>query len=182
MALLTKKRLTKKGITKQRAGRDIVGRSTGGSGSALMPGPSWGSFEKFRVQGAGALSQIKPGAVGILTSQGRQFRVMHENDFQQIIGLARESDRARQGLRVIHAAVRTVQEHPGQSSLNTLVEAALLLSESPVLPTRRRFELLQPERGEQWADDAAGEEDEVELNPKAVRRPFESQSESQGAA
>ena len=125
MALLTKKRLTKKGITKQRAGRDIVGRSTGGSGSALMPGPSWGSFEKFRVQGAGALSQIKPGAVGILTSQGRQFRVMHENDFQQIIGLARESDRARQGLRVIHA--QAVKARTGDASAKPEIHSAVKL-------------------------------------------------------
>ena len=140
--------------------------------SALALGPSWTSFERFRVQGASALGQIKPGAVGTLTSQGQQFRLLHESDFQQLVGLARETDRTRRGLRVIHAAVRAVQEHPDSSSLSTLVEAALLLSESPVLPTRRQFGALYPE-DEKWLESMQEDgEDEVELDPKAVRRPL----------
>jgi hypothetical protein len=154
--------------------KNQAGVSAHREGAALAPGPHWTSFEKFRVQGSSALTQIEPGAVGILTSQGRQFRILCEGDFQHLLGLAREVDRVRQGLHVVHAAVQTVQEHPGQSSVNTLVEAALLLGDSPVLPVRHRFAALQPER--QAVDDqndADEEADEVEINPKAVRRPFE---------
>ena len=168
MVLLTKKGVRNRTSKKSR----MTSLSSVKFSSALAQGPSWTSFERFRVQGASALSQIKLGAVGTLTSQGQQFRLLHESDFQQLVGLARETDRTRQGLRVIHAAVRTVQEHPGNSSLNTLVEAALLLSESPALPVRRQFGTLYPE-DEKWLELTQEDgEDEVELNPEAVRRPL----------
>ena len=164
--------LTKRSRTTRRTDGNASNLFTAGLGSALVPGPAWSSFEKLRVQGASALSQIKLGAVGTLTSQGQQFRLLHESDFQQLVGLARETDRTRQGLRVIRAAVRTVQEHPDSSSLNTLVEAALLLTESPVLPIRRRLDALYPE-DEKWLEAMQENgEDEVELDPKAVRRPL----------
>jgi hypothetical protein len=161
--------LTKRTSTKKAAQSKTV-LSTDRNKAGLVPGPHWTSFEKFRVQGSSALTQIKPGAVGILTSQGRQFRILDESDFQRLIGLAGEIDRVRQGLRVVHAAIQTVEEHPGQSSISTLVEAALLLGDTPILPVRQRFAALQLEQREQSAMD---DEDEVEINPKAVRRPFE---------
>ncbi len=148
----------------------------------LAAGPYWPSFEKLRVQGAGALNQIEPGTVGTLASQGGQFRVLREEDFQRLVGLAREVDRVRRGLRVVLAAVRTVREHPGQSSVNTLVEAALLLGESPVLPTRRQFEALLPEHGSPAASAPKPDDDEVELDPEAVRRPYEDAREAARAA
>jgi hypothetical protein len=166
MTTLTKRTLTGK-TAKSKAGLPIHRK-----GAALVPGPSWSSFEKFRVQGSSALTQIKPGAVGTLTSQGYQFRILCENDFQHLIGLAREVDRVRQGLRVVHAAVQTVQEHPGHNSINTLVEAALLLDSSPVLPVRHQFAALQPEQGQpEW--NTADDDDDVELDPQVVRRSLD---------
>lgn len=161
--------LTKRNPIRKTA-KGQTGLSANSKGTILVLGPHWTSFEKFRVQGSSALTQIEPGSVGTLASQGCQFRILCDSDFQHLIGLAREVDRVRQGLRVVHAAVQTVQEHPGQSSVNTLVEAALLLGDSPVLPVRHRFAALQPEQS------AADDEDEVEIDPKAVRRPLEAKS------
>lgn len=161
--------LTKKSSIRKTA-KNRTGLSANSRSALLVPGPHWTSFEKFRVQGSGALSQIEPGTVGTLISQGDQFRILCESDFQHLIGLAREVDRVRQGLRVVHAAVQTVQEHPGHSSITTLVEAALLLGSSPVLPVHHQFAMLQPEQN------GADDEDEVEIDPKAVRRPLEAKS------
>ena len=171
--------LTKKGV-RNRASKSsrTASSSSGNLESSLAPGPFWASFEKLRVQGATALSRIKPGVVGTLTSQGQQFRLLHESDFQQLVGLARETDRTRRGLRVIHAAVRTVQKHPDKSSVDTLVEAALLLESSPVLPTRQRFAAMQPETEEGIDLMPEDGEDEVEINPEFVRRPLTTQSQA----
>lgn len=155
--------------TTERSGAQSRGSNIGLS---LVQGPHWTSFEKLRVQGAGALSQIRPGTVGSLTSKGCQFRVLCEDDFQFLYGLARDVDRVHQGLRVVLAAVRTVQKHPDQTSVDTLIETALLLGDSPVLPTRLRFESLQPEKSEAIVSEVEDEEDEVELNPAVVRRPY----------
>ena len=58
-------------------------------------GQTWPSFEKFRADGAKALSAIKNGAVATLTTKTGQYRIIEEQDFQQMYGLARDVDRLR---------------------------------------------------------------------------------------
>jgi hypothetical protein len=158
---------------KKRVARPANVRNTRPS-LALTQGPHWGSFEKFRVQGQDALKTITPGAVGTLVTKSGSFRVLRDEDFQRLYGLARDVDRIRRGMRVILTAARTVQQHPDSpSSVETLIEAALLLGDSPVLPTRESFEPLLPEEtGTQRGSAAADDEDEVEIDPAAVRRPY----------
>jgi hypothetical protein len=131
--------------------------------SQLSAGPFWGSFESFRTQGANALLQMEDATVGTLMVKGRAFRVLRDEDFQSLVGLAREVERIRRGLRVVTAAVKTVQAHKDPVSIETLVEATLLLGESPSLPAREEFTTLRPESGEDVGDD------EVELDPAVVR-------------
>lgn len=137
-----------------------------GVSASLAPGPVWGSWEKFRVQGQDGLAHVGPGTFGTLMTRNGQYRILPEADFQRLLGLARDVERIQSGLRVVVAAARAVQRHPDESTTDTLIEAVALLGDVPILPTRSRFEALEPEGL------AADDEDEVELDPAVVRRPY----------
>jgi hypothetical protein len=121
----------------------------------LKAGPSWSSFEKFRAEGAKALLSVRGGAIASLQTKTGQYRILAENDFQTLLGLARDAERLRGGLRVVVKAVRVVQNHPDTDSLSLLSEAVTMLSELPELPTRGRFTSLAPEGLEVDLDDEA---------------------------
>ncbi len=133
---------------------------------SLRLGQTWPSFEKFRSEGAKALSAIKDGAVATLTTKTGQYRIMEEHDFQQIYGLARDVDRLRGGLRRVTAAVRAAQKHPDRENLEVLAEAVARLGELLELPTRDSFEPLMPENSE------FAEDDDVMLKPEEIERPL----------
>ena len=133
---------------------------------SLRLGQTWKSFEKFRTEGAKALSSIKDGAVATLTTKTGQYRIMEERDFQQMYGLARDVDRLRGGLRMVTVAVRAAQKHPDRENLEVLAEAVAMLGELPELPTRDSFEPLIPENTD-FDDD-----DDVMLDPNEIERPL----------
>jgi len=126
---------------------------------------SWPSFEKFRVEGAKALEEVRDGKVATLQTKTGQYRILEERDFQKMLGLARDVDRLRGRLRVVLAAVKAVQKHRDDSTIGTLLEAAALLGDLPALPTRQGFDPMQPEEIEIDA------EDEVILDPSQLNRP-----------
>lgn len=134
-------------------------------GVSLSQGPFWPSFEQFRTQGNGALQSVTPGQVGTLVTKGGQYRILAESDFQSLYGLARDVERLRNGLRVVIATARAAQLHPGEATMEALTEAVMILGDLPVLPTRSQFEALKPEGF------VLDPEDEVELNPEALRSP-----------
>ena len=136
----------------------------------LRFGQTWRSFEKFRTEGAKALSTIKDGAVATLTTKTGQYRIMEERDFQQMYGLARDVDRLRSGLKMVTVAVRAAQKHPDRENLEVLAEAVAMLGEMPELPTRNSFEPLMPENTD-FDDD-----DDVMLDPNEIERPFSNET------
>jgi len=134
----------------------------------LQGGPSWSSFEKFRTEGAKALESLKNGKLATLHTKTGQYRILEEQDFQKLLGLARDVERLRGGLRIVTQAIRVVQKHPEDTdSLNLLVEAVMMLGSLPELPTRDRFESPVPENID------VDPEDEVILDPGKIERPYD---------
>ncbi len=127
----------------------------------------WSSFEKFRREGAKALESIKDGNIAILQTKAGQYRILEEQDFQQLYGLARDVDRLQGGLRLVVSAARAVQKHPDSDTVKVLVESINLLGSLPELPTRESFEPINPEGFE------LEENDEVILDPQQIDRPFD---------
>lgn len=132
----------------------------------LQNGPNWQSFEKLRTEGVKALEPVKDGKVAILTTKTGQYRILEEHDFQKLLGLARDVERLRGGLRVLLRTVRVAQKHPDAESMNLLIETITMLGTLPELPTRDSFEPLMPEGLEIDLDD------EVNLNPDHIERPL----------
>lgn len=136
----------------------------------LKLGQTWQSFEKFRTEGAKALGDIKDGVVATLTTKTGQYRIMEEDDFQHLYGLARDVDRLRGGLRMVTVAVRAAQKHPDPENLEVLAEAVAMLGELPELPARDSFEPLIPEAPN------LDEDDDVMLDPHQIERPLNNDS------
>ncbi|MDZ4877705.1 MAG: hypothetical protein CLLPBCKN_007140 [Chroococcidiopsis cubana SAG 39.79] len=133
----------------------------------LKAGPSWSSFEQFRSQGAKALDSVRGGAIATLQTKTGQYRILAESDFQALLGLARDAERLRVGLRVVVKAVRVVQNHPDSDSLSLLSEAVAVLGELPELPARGNFTPLAPEGLE------VEEDLEVILDGAQISRPLD---------
>lgn len=132
----------------------------------LQHGPSWSSFEKFRTEGAKSLESIKDGTVATLHTKTGQYRIVEEQDFQELLGLARDVARLRGGLSLVMQAVRVVQEHPDKVSLELLATSVTMLGDLPELPTRSSFDPLLPEGSDVEPDD------EVTLDPDNIERPL----------
>jgi hypothetical protein len=132
----------------------------------LKPGTHLSSFEQFRPEGAKALSPIHGGTVATLSTKAGQYRIVEEQDFQKLLGVARDVERLRGGLRLVMQAVRVVQKHPDTESLNLLLEAVTVMGGVPDLPIRDHFVDLLPETSEIDPDD------DVELNPENIERPL----------
>ena len=101
-----------------------------------------------------------------------QYRIVEEHDFQNLLGLATDVARLRKGLRLVLQSVRVVQKHRDEDSLNMLVEAVTMGGSLSGLPARRGFEDLIPENID------IEPEDEVELDPERIERPFVADSAS----
>ena len=97
----------------------------------IQSGPSWPSFEKFRTEGAKALETLKKGKVATLHTKTGQYRILEEHDFQKLLGLARDVERLRGGMRILMQTVRVVQKHPDVESLNLLAETVTMLGSLP---------------------------------------------------
>jgi len=134
---------------------------------SLQAGPTWPSFEKFRAEGAKALNSVNQGVVATLHTKTGQYRILEEQDFQKMYGLARDVDRLRSGLRVVALAVRAAQKNPVPENLDLLAEAVAMVGSLPELPTRSGFAPLVPEGLELEQDD------EVILNPDQIERPLQ---------
>jgi len=61
--------------------------------SQLRPGPVWASFEQFRMAGPSGPESVGGGQVGTLRTKGGLFRLIRDEDFQLLVGLASEAKR-----------------------------------------------------------------------------------------
>jgi hypothetical protein len=127
----------------------------------FKPGPSWPSFENFRVSGVGALGEIHSGRIGLLHVRGAQYRIISESDFQHLLGLATEVDRLREGLKVVICAARVVAMHKDELSIETLTAALSMIVKVPELPVRSDFGYIEPEG---LPESVSIDDDEVELD------------------
>jgi hypothetical protein len=79
----------------------------------LVPGPEWRSFEQFRTVGPTALEGMIPvGSVATLRAKTNTFRIMRDEDFQKLVGLATEVNRLKGGLTVVLSVAKIVAKHP----------------------------------------------------------------------
>jgi hypothetical protein len=132
--------------------------------SALVPGPTWSSFEQFRKGGSSSLEEIPEHGVGTLVGRGVTYRILREADFQNLVGLAADVRRLQQGLNVVIQAAKVVAKHPDQEHVQLLLHSAALFAGSPVLPTREGhdgFKLTQEEVDAQAPDDFSLENAEI---------------------
>jgi hypothetical protein len=123
---------------------------------ALSPGPSWSSFEQFRVGGNAALETIPKHSVATLRSKSGAFRVLHEEDFQRLAGLASEIHRLKGGLKLIISAAKVYSKFPDKDHESLLLQAVSAFAGSPVLPERdghAEFEITAEEKAAQANDD-----------------------------
>lgn len=158
----------------KRAAAPLPNRRREKSGSrkalALRSSRVWKSFEQFRTGGQSELAELEAGEMGQLITRKGSFRILREDDFQQVYGLARDVERLQNGLRMVEAAVRSVRKHQDEETIEVLIQAVTLV-DFPTLPTRDQFETLQPEGLEIDPDD------DVELDPAALRRSLRGESE-----
>jgi hypothetical protein len=133
--------------------------------TSLKPDIHWSSFEKFRTEGAKALEPIREGRVATLSTKTGQYRILEEQDFQKLLGLARDVERLRGGLRLVIQAVRVAQKHPDAESLSMLADAVTIMGSLPELPVRNSFADLIPESPDTERDD------DVDLDPDSLVRP-----------
>ena len=123
---------------------------------ALVPGPEWRSFEQFRVAGSSALEGITVGSVATLQVKSRTFRILRDDDFQRIVGLASEVHRLKQGITFVVTAARVVAKYPNDpDSIQLLYRSASLLSESSMLPEREGHDIfhITPEEAEEHKEE-----------------------------
>jgi hypothetical protein len=132
----------------------------------LKAGTTWRSFEKFRVEGARGLEAIDNGTVASLQTKTNQYRILTESDFQKLYGLAKDVDRLRLGFRVVVSAVRAVQKHPDEQTIEVLIDAVQMLGSLPELPIRDRF------GAEQLENFPLDLDDEAILDPTQIDRPL----------
>lgn len=116
---------------------------------ALVPGPYWPSFEQFRTAGSGAIESVRPGTVGTLNGKTAAIRLLRDEDFQRLLGLAAEVHRLKSGVGFLIQAAKVVAKHQDQESIEMLVRCASMLGDAAVLPERAghgRFELTAEDR------------------------------------
>ena len=134
------------------------------SPSMLVPGPTWTSFEQFRRGGGGALEEIPAHGVGTLRGKTGTFRVIREDDFQRLLGLATDIHRLQKGLSFVIQAAKVVAKHPDREHVQLLIQSASLIAGSSVLPVRdghEGFQLTAEEEAEQSSDDFDLQTDEI---------------------
>jgi len=114
----------------------IVSTTMTSSWRPLIQGPSWQSFEQFRVSGTSALESIAPCMVATLYGKTGCFRILRDEDFQAILGLASDVHRIKDGVTFILKAARLAVKHKDDEHMQLLMSSVSLLSESTVLPER----------------------------------------------
>lgn len=134
---------------------------------ALVPGPIWNSFEQFRRAGSSALEEIPIHGVGTLRGKTGTVRILREEDFQRLLGLATDIHRLQNGLSFIIQAAKVVAKHPDQEHVQLLIRSASMVAGSPVLPVRDGHESFRLTAEEE----AAQSSDDFDLNTADIPRP-----------
>jgi len=106
-------------------------------------GPAWDSVEELLQGGEGSLEGVASGVVASLRSPVGRFRLLSEDDFQALYGVARDVRRVAAELDAVRLAARDgVDADSVQRLVATLVELA---DGFGALPVRAGHESLEPE-------------------------------------
>jgi hypothetical protein len=134
-------------------GIPVVGTNTPAvlswSPNTLTAGSYWPSFEQFRLSGSTGLEGITPGTVGTLRTKSATYRILGDQDFQKLLGLASEVHRLKNGLTVIIQAARVFARHKDRETEELLINSVSVLGGSPILPETDRnseFRLTEEEK------------------------------------
>ena len=103
-----------------------------------------------------ALDGIVAGSVATLHSRSGTFRIVRDDDFQKLLGLASEVHRLKQGLTFVVGAAKVVAKHKDLESVELLIQSVAMLGESRVLPQREghnELSMTPEEVRESGADD-----------------------------
>ena len=136
--------------------------------SNLAPGPEWRSFEQFRREGCTAIEGIAAGSVGTLRVKSSTFRILRDQDFQKLVGLATEINRLKSGLTIVMSVAKIVAKYPNDpDSVQALCHSVSLLNESSLLPQRDGHDSFRitPEEAKEF-----GSED-LDLSTLEIPRP-----------
>ena len=127
-------------------------------------GPEWSSFEQFRKGGDQNLRLVRSGAVGTLHAKSGVYRILSDEDFQALIGLASEVTRIQSGLTTVAYAAHILRENPTSDSAAGLLQHILgQYAKVPQIPSRQGNE---PSSEQQALIDP---DDEVILDPTQLR-------------
>jgi hypothetical protein len=128
---------------------------------------NWKSFEDFRKAGAKALEPVKEGAIATLKTGTGDYRIMSEEDFQNLYGLACDVARLQGGLSVVLTAARAVQKNNDPDTVEVLIQTVKMMGNLSALPTRENFDSPQPEASYSELED----DDEITDDPSLLERP-----------
>jgi hypothetical protein len=128
----------------------------GASPVTFTNGPTWKSFEDFRKSGTAALQSVPQRGIATLRTKAGTFRILHDADFQRLLGLASDIYRMQNGLRIVIKVAKITVKHPDKEHIDLLLQSASMLTECPVLPERtghEEFQLSPEEEAEHSSDD-----------------------------
>jgi hypothetical protein len=124
--------------------------------SKLEPGPVWTSFEHFRKGGTTVLNTIPRHGVATLRSKVGTFRIVRDEDFQRLVGLASEVVRLQHGVKCVVQAAKVLLKHPDQDHVQLLIQSASMIALSPESPQQighASFRLTPEELSKEPSDD-----------------------------
>jgi hypothetical protein len=96
------------------------------------------------------------------------YRILRDDDFQKLLGLAAEVHRIKNGVPFVVKAAKIVAKHKDQDSIELLIQSVSLLGESRVLAERDghgQFEITAEEIAENAGDD-------FDVNAATIPRPL----------
>ena len=129
--------------------------------SSLIEGPVWKSLEQFCRGDEAALNNIPDHGVGVIVHEITHFRIMREDDFQRLIGLATEVQRIQQAFNIALQNAKAAAQHPDNDHMERFIKSATSLGDNLVFSTRDglgQFQLTQDEISAQDVEDLDFEE------------------------
>lgn len=109
----------------------------------LKPGPHWSSLEALQGSDEAMLESVKGGVVASLTTESGAYRLLADDDFQALLGLAQDVNRLATTLNDLVAAAPSGNGLPNQDALQELIA---LVEDVPELAAQRMHEAFAPER------------------------------------
>lgn len=113
----------------------------------LRPGPQWPSLEALQGSGETALESVKDGVVARLTADSGVYRLLTDDDFQALLGLAQDVSRLSTAVNDVVTAAQAAKGHLDQGLLQQL---RALVKDVPELAAQRAHGSLAQE--EEFSD------------------------------